>query len=128
MGSISIRNHYFILIFSLSLFYIMYAKLFVVACMIGLSASKCKVDSEVKFILNNMTPTAVKKNVDCVVGAGPCDSLGHRLKSEAASAVRQNRCGDSCSCEQVNVRLVVQKMRNNFNSEWQRVVSYHGKK
>merc|ERR1711862_579996 len=99
----------------------------VLFCFITLaSANNCKVDSEVKFILNNMTPTAVKKNVDCVVGSGPCDSLGSRLKSEAGNAVRQGRCGSSCSCEQIQVRLVVRKVRNNYPSEWQRVVKYHG--
>merc|ERR1711875_193341 len=100
---------------------------FVFACCLTFSfASNCKVDNEVKFILNNMSSIAVKKNVDCVVGSGPCDSLGSRLKAEAPNAVRRGRCGSSCSCEQIQVRLVVRKVRNNYPSEWQRVVKYHG--
>merc|ERR1712002_686067 len=96
--------------------------------LLGYVHSKCMVDSEVKFILNNMTPTAVRKNVDCIVGAGPCDSLGSRLKAEAGNAVRQGRCntsGSSCSCEQIQARLVVKKVRNNYPDQWQRVVKYH---
>merc|ERR1739846_179458 len=53
----------------------------------------CSVDSEVRFVLNNFSKTAVTKNVDCVVGQGPCDSLGNRLKTEAPAAVKQGRCG-----------------------------------
>merc|ERR1712071_709273 len=70
---------------------------------------KCKVDSEVRFILNNMTPEAVKREVDCVVGTGPCDNLGNRLKGEAPAAVTQGRCRGNCNCEQKQVRLVVNK-------------------
>merc|ERR1711911_222884 len=55
--------------------------------------SKCSVDKEVRFILKNMNPTSVEREVDCVVGIGPCDNLGVRLKAEAPSAVRQGRCG-----------------------------------
>merc|ERR1711911_120153 len=88
--------------------------------------SNCKVDSEVKFILNNFNPTAVRKNVDCVVDKGPCDSLGSRLKSEAGPAVRQGRCGKSCSCEQIQVRLVVNKLKREYPSQWSRVTSHYG--
>nr|AGN29616.1 odorant-binding protein A10-like protein [Acartia pacifica] len=84
------------------------------------SAAKCKVDSEVKFILNNFNKRAVEKNVDCVVGAGRCDSLGQRLKSEAPAAVR-GRCGQNCSCEQIQVRLVVNKLKREFPGQWRRV-------
>merc|ERR1711911_563054 len=72
---------------------------------------KCKVDSEVRFILNNMTPEAVKREVDCVVGTGPRDNLGNRLKGEAPAAVTQGRCRGNCNCEQKQVRLVVNKMK-----------------
>merc|ERR1711973_503267 len=110
-------------------FEVMYIKAAaLIVCLVACVSSKCKVDKEVKFILNNMTPTAVKKNVDCVVGAGPCDSIGSRLKAEAPSAVNQGRCGSSCSCEQVQARLVVRKVRNSYPQEWQRVVDYHGRK
>merc|ERR1711911_552831 len=43
---------------------------------------------------------AVKREVDCVVGAGPCDNLGNRLKGEAPAAVTQGRCRGNCNCEQ----------------------------
>merc|ERR1712200_237307 len=79
----------------------------VLICFFAYVNAMCSVDSEVRFILNNFSKTAVTKNVDCVVGNGPCDSLGNRLKTEAPSAVRQGRCGKSCSCEQIQVRLVV---------------------
>jgi hypothetical protein len=82
-------------------------------CVVVSSAQqgKCGVDKDVQFILRNFNPTAVRKNVDCVVGAGPCDSLGSRLRAEAPAAVRQGRCGKSCTCEQIQVRLVVNKMK-----------------
>merc|ERR1712002_846385 len=54
---------------------------------------KCTVDKEVKFILKNMNPSSVQREVDCVVGIGACDNLGVRLKAEAPRAVRQGRCG-----------------------------------
>merc|ERR1711862_382496 len=44
---------------------------------------KCTVDKEVKFILKNMNPSSVQREVDCVVGIGACDNLGVRLKAEA---------------------------------------------
>merc|ERR1712180_328452 len=84
---------------------------------------KCSVDKEVRFILKNMNPTSVEREVDCVVGIGPCDNLGARLKAEAPSAVRQGRCGKKCSCEQIQVRLVVNKMKRNYSSQWRRVES-----
>ena len=34
-----------------------------------------KVDREVRFILDNMTASAVEKEVDCIIGIGPCDNL-----------------------------------------------------
>merc|ERR1711973_813006 len=67
--------------------------------------SKCSVDKEVRFILKNMNPTSVEREVDCVVGIGPCDNLGVRLKAEAPNAVRQGRCGKKCSCEQIQEEL-----------------------
>merc|ERR1712121_520288 len=88
--------------------------------------SKCSVDKEVRFILKNMNPTSVEREVDCVVGIGPCDNLGVRLKAEAPSAVRQGRCGRKCSCEQIQVRLVVNKMKRNYSSQWRRVESQFG--
>merc|ERR1712189_17089 len=88
--------------------------------------SKCSVDKEVRFILRNMNPPSVEREVDCVVGIGPCDNLGVRLKAEAPSAVRQGRCGRKCSCEQIQVRLVVNKMKRKYSSQWRRVESQFG--
>merc|ERR1712189_23911 len=87
---------------------------------------KCSVDKEVRFILKNMNPTSVEREVDCVVGIGSCDNLGVRLKAEAPSAVRQGRCGKRCSCEQIQVRLVVNKMKRNYPGQWRRVESKFG--
>merc|ERR1711971_1208242 len=100
----------------------------VLICLFAVASAMCSVDSEVRFILNNFSKTAVTKNVDCVVDQGPCDSLdqGRRLKNEAPSAVRQGRCGKSCSCEQIQVRLVVNKLKRQYPSEWSRVVARHG--
>merc|ERR1711970_653736 len=98
----------------------------VLICFFTSAYAMCSVDSEVRFILNNFSKTAVSKNVDCVVGNGPCDSLGSRLKAEAPTAVRQGRCGKSCSCEQIQVRLVVNKLKREYPSEWSRVVARHG--
>ena len=91
---------------------------------------KCKVSKDVMFILNNMTALNVKKAVDCVVGIGACDTIGNRLKGEAGNAVRQGRCNkdtNACNCNQIQVRLVVNKVKRNFSSEWQRVVDFHSK-
>ena len=33
-------------------------------------------DREARFILDNMTAAAVKKEVDCIIGQGACDNLG----------------------------------------------------
>merc|ERR1712189_72232 len=49
-----------------------------------------------------------------------------RLKAEAPSAVRQGRCGKKCSCEQIQVRLVVNKMKRNYPGQWRRVESKFG--
>merc|ERR1711970_675846 len=98
----------------------------VLICFFSTAYAMCSVDSEVRFILNNFSKTAATKNVDCVVGKGPCDSLGNRLKTEAPAAVRQGRCGKSCSCEQIQVRLVVNKLKREYPSEWSRVVARHG--
>eukprot|EP00088_Acartia_fossae_P038106 TRINITY_DN393_c0_g1_i1.p1 TRINITY_DN393_c0_g1~~TRINITY_DN393_c0_g1_i1.p1 ORF type:complete len:106 (+),score=13.06 TRINITY_DN393_c0_g1_i1:29-346(+) len=87
------------------------------------SAMKCSVDSEVRFILNNFNRGAVTRNVDCVVGSGPCDNLGNRLKAEAPNAVRQGRCGSSCTCDQIQVRLVVNKLKREYPGQWTRVVN-----
>merc|ERR1711931_492807 len=54
-------------------------------CVFASANAMCSVDSEVRFILNNFSKNAVSKNVDCVVGNGPCDSLGNKLKREYPS-------------------------------------------
>ncbi|XP_023339124.1 uncharacterized protein LOC111709616 [Eurytemora carolleeae] len=85
---------------------------------------RCQVDTEVKFILNNMTPLAVRKEVDCVVGVGSCDALGRRIKARAADVVQRPRCAKPCSCEEINVRLVVNKMKRNHMDQWRRVENH----
>merc|ERR1712071_646568 len=106
-----------------------FSVLFVALCFSVVNGQgKCKVDSEVRFILNNMTPEAVKREVDCVVGTGHCDNLGNRLKGEAPAAVTQGRCRGNCNCEQKQVRLVVNKMKRDHSAQWQRVESRYGRK
>jgi len=66
--------------------------------------------------------------VDGIVGTGPCDNLGNRLKGEAPAAVTQGRCRGNCNCEQKQVRLVVNKMKREHSAQWQRVESRYGRK
>ena len=35
------------------------------------------------------------------------------------------RCGGRCSCEQVQLRLVVRKVRRDHPEQWRRVVAHH---
>merc|ERR1711915_462451 len=98
--------------------------LLTVACA-SQARNKCKVDKDVRFILENMTSLNVRKTVDCVVEDGDCDSIGRRLKSEARNAVRQGRCNRSCTCDQIQVRLVVNRMKKDYPRQWQRVVARH---
>eukprot|EP00088_Acartia_fossae_P060022 TRINITY_DN717_c0_g1_i3.p1 TRINITY_DN717_c0_g1~~TRINITY_DN717_c0_g1_i3.p1 ORF type:complete len:112 (-),score=7.41 TRINITY_DN717_c0_g1_i3:870-1205(-) len=87
---------------------------------------KCKPDKEVRFILRNMNPVAVRKEVDCVVGIGKCDKLGVKLKAEAPNAVRRRKCRKGeCNCFQV--RRVVNKLQRDYRDQWQRVVDYFSK-
>jgi hypothetical protein len=82
---------------------------------------KCKVDDRVKFLLKNMNADTVKLEVDCVTGVGQCDELGNQLKLHARDAVHSGKCGASCSCEEINARLVVNKLKKDYASQWQRV-------
>merc|ERR1711911_286814 len=121
-NTLTINCHYLIIMKCFSI-------LIAAICLSVISGQgKCKVDSEVRFILNNMTPEAVKREVDCVVGAGPCYNLGNRLKGEAPADVTQGRCRGNCNCEQKQVRLVVNKMKRERTAQWQRVESRYGRK
>ncbi len=89
---------------------------------------KCKVDDRVKFLLKNMNADTVKLEVDCVTGVGQCDELGNQLKLHARDAVHSGKCGASCSCEEINARLVVNKLKKDYASQWQRVERHFARK
>ena len=40
-------------------------------------------------------------------------------------AVCAGRCGESCSCKQIQIRLIVRKMRRDFSDQWSRVESHY---
>ena len=88
--------------------------LLILICVGAAASMKCSVDRDVQFILKNFNPTAVSKNVDCVVGVGACDSLGTKLKDEAPDAVRSGKCGRSCTCNQIQVNLGWEHWTNNY--------------
>ena len=84
--------------------------------------TKCKIDSKVKLILKSMNKDTVTSVVDCVVGVGACDPTGQEIKDQAQQAVC-TKCGRDCSCEQIQYRLVVRKMKKQFKEQWDRVVN-----
>ena len=64
----------------------------------------------------------VPRVVDCVVGeAGQCDATGTWIRNHARDAVCGGRCGAACSCREVQIRLIVRKMKSQFRSQWDRV-------
>ena len=83
--------------------------------------NKCKIDSKVKLILKSMNQDTVAAVVDCVVGVGACDPTGQEIKDQAQQAVC-TKCGSNCTCEQIQYRLVVRKMKKQFKEQWDRVV------
>ena len=84
--------------------------------------NKCKIDSKVKLILRSMNKDTVAAVVDCVVGVGACDPTGQEIKDQAQQAVC-TKCGRDCTCEQIQYRLVVRKMKKQFKEQWDRVVN-----
>jgi hypothetical protein len=89
---------------------------------------KCKVDDRVKFLLKNMNADTVKLEVDCVTGVGQCDELDNQLKLNARDAVHSGKCGASCSCEEINARLVVNKLKKDYASQCQRIERHFARK
>eukprot|EP00092_Neocalanus_flemingeri_P015654 GFUD01016943.1.p1 GENE.GFUD01016943.1~~GFUD01016943.1.p1 ORF type:complete len:115 (-),score=15.41 GFUD01016943.1:417-761(-) len=83
--------------------------------------NKCKIESRVKLILKTMNENTVAAVVDCVVGKGECDPTGEEIKVHAKDAVCSGRCGRDCTCEQIQIRLIVRKMKLEYNDQWLRV-------
>ena len=83
--------------------------------------NKCKIDSKVKLVLKSMNKNTVAAVVDCVVGVGACDPTGQEIKDQAQQAVC-TKCGSNCTCEQIQYRLVIRKMKKEFKEQWDRVV------
>ena len=55
--------------------------------------------------------------VDCVVGdQEQCDATGTWIRNHARDAVCGGRCGAACSCREVQIRLIVRKMKSQFRS------------
>ena len=64
----------------------------------------------------------VPRVVDCVVGeAAQCDATGTWIRNHARDAVCGGRCGAACSCREVQIRLIVRKMKSQFRNQWNRV-------
>ena len=59
----------------------------------------------------------VLRVVESVVG----DPTGTWIRNHARDAVRGGRCGAACSCREVQIRLIVRKMKSQFRSQWDRV-------
>ena len=96
--------------------------------MIQCQQGRCNIEDRVRLALRTMNQQTVPQVVNCVVGAGPCDSTGSWIKNHARQAVCGRRCGSSCSCTEVQIRLIVRKMKSQFFSEWNRVEqAYRGR-
>ena len=64
----------------------------------------------------------VPRVVDCVVGeAAQCDATGTWIRTHARDAVCGGRCGAACSCREVQIRLIVTKVKSQIRSQWDRV-------
>ena len=83
--------------------------------------NKCKIENKVKLVLRTMNYNTVAAVVDCLVGEGECDPTGTEIRRHAKDAVCSGRCGNNCTCEQIQVRLVVRKMKKEFPDQWLRV-------
>ena len=89
---------------------------------------KCNIEDRVRLALRTMNHQTVPQVVDCVVGSGPCDSTGSWIRNHARQAVCGRRCGSNCSCTEVQIRLIVRKMKSQFHSDWSRVEqAYRGR-
>ena len=82
--------------------------------------NKCKIENRIKLVLKTMNDNTVAAVVDCVVGVGDCDPTGQEIKEHAQEAVC-TKCGSNCTCEQIQFRLIVLKMKNKFKDQWARV-------
>ena len=94
---------------------------FLSASLVSGQVRNCNIEERVRIALRTMSHSTVPKVVDCVVGSGPCDSTGSWIRNHAREAVCGRACGKFCSCREVNIRLIVRKMRNQFGSQWSRV-------
>merc|ERR1712059_2812 len=82
----------------------------------------CELTREVKFLLETMTGATVKAVADCIVGAGPCDQAGNDLKKAAPSIVCTPGCGNrECSCDEINVRVVVRRIKSKYPAQMKRI-------
>ena len=86
----------------------------------SLGKKKCKIENRVKLILKSMNKDTVAAVVDCVIGVGSCDPTGQEIKDHAKEAVC-TKCGSNCTCEQIQFRLIVRKMKKLFPDQWARV-------
>ena len=80
---------------------------------------RCEVEDHVKSILKDMTEKTAKALVDCMVSEEQCNEV----KFDWRISVCKPRCEAICSCQQIQMRLVVRKLRMEFSKEWQRVLN-----
>eukprot|EP00092_Neocalanus_flemingeri_P015653 GFUD01016942.1.p1 GENE.GFUD01016942.1~~GFUD01016942.1.p1 ORF type:complete len:120 (-),score=19.49 GFUD01016942.1:112-471(-) len=83
--------------------------------------NKCKLEAKVKLVLKTMNENTVAAVVDCIVGLGECDPTGEEIKIHAKDAVCSGRCGRHCTCDQIQYRLVVRKMKKEYSDQWFRL-------
>jgi hypothetical protein len=84
---------------------------------------KCKLDRKVKFLMATMKEETVRAVVDCVVDDEvPCDKTGSMIKAAAPSIICTPGClKRKCDCDEIQVRVLAKRMRNQFSDQWKRV-------
>eukprot|EP00088_Acartia_fossae_P015374 TRINITY_DN18410_c0_g1_i1.p1 TRINITY_DN18410_c0_g1~~TRINITY_DN18410_c0_g1_i1.p1 ORF type:complete len:112 (+),score=26.45 TRINITY_DN18410_c0_g1_i1:41-376(+) len=86
---------------------------------------RCDIDERVKLALRTMNHQTVPAVVNCVLGLSSCDSTGSWIKQNARDGACGRRCGSNCTCREVQIRLIVRKMKQEFRDQWARIENHY---
>ena len=91
--------------------------------------TKCKIEKRVKVALRALNRDIVSEVVNCLVDKGDCDAIGNEVKGQTREAICSKPCSqnNSCSCEQIQIRLIMRKIKKEYNDQFQRVKDFYGK-
>eukprot|EP00092_Neocalanus_flemingeri_P038025 GFUD01041394.1.p1 GENE.GFUD01041394.1~~GFUD01041394.1.p1 ORF type:complete len:120 (-),score=24.99 GFUD01041394.1:112-471(-) len=91
--------------------------------------NKCTIERRVKMAIKTMNRSFVTEVADCLLGVGECDAIGSEVKGQIKEAVCSKPCNrkTNCSCEQIQVRLILRKIRAEFNDQYLRVFGEYEK-